>query len=239
MTETFRQDVRNAFRVLNRSRGFAVAAVVMLALGIGAVSTIFSFINGIMLRPLPYPRSERLVVLDETSQKQGVASMGVSYPNFLDWRERNRSFEDIACYDTGGFAMAAGSSSAGPEQISGAFVNQGLFEILDVAPILGRTFTAEEDQPVRHIVLPQAPGGSLAASLLDDGEQVVLDLDVAEERLELLDRGRLPRRRSQLDQAAIIAAWRWCRARQSRPRLEQCAFASHAPRIAAASVGQR
>jgi len=149
------QDTRYGARMLRKSPGLTLVAVLSLALGIGAISTIFSFVNGILLRPLPYPHSERLVQLDETSVKQGIASMNVSYANFLDWRARNQSFEDIACYDSGGFAMAGGvaGGSTDPEQIKGAFVNQGMFEILGVAPILGRTFTADEDQPDHDLVV--------------------------------------------------------------------------------------
>jgi len=143
------QDTRYGARMLRKSPGLTAVAVLSLALGIGAISTIFSFVNGIMLRPLPYPDPERLVLLDETAFKRGSPSMGVSFPNFLDWREQSHSFEDIACYDTGGFAIAGGGPGGGaePEQLQGAFVNQGLFEILGIAPILGRTFTADEDQP--------------------------------------------------------------------------------------------
>ncbi|HXU36322.1 MAG TPA: ABC transporter permease [Blastocatellia bacterium] len=149
------QDIKYGARMLRKSPGLTSVAVLSLALGMGAISTIFSFVNGIMLRPLPYPHSERLVILDETAARQGMASMSVSYPNFLDWRERNHSFEDIACYDTGGFAMSGGNTngSVEPEQIKGAFVNQGMFEILGVAPILGRTFTADEDQPDHDLVV--------------------------------------------------------------------------------------
>jgi putative ABC transport system permease protein len=148
------QDTRYGARMLRKSPGLTLVALLSLALGMGAISTIFSFVNGILLRPLPYPHSERLVLLDETAPRKGDSSMGVSYPNFLDWRVRNQSFEDIACYDTSGFAMAGGASASNePEQIKGAFVNQGLFEILGVAPILGRTFTADEDQPDHDLVV--------------------------------------------------------------------------------------
>lgn len=143
------QDARYGARMLRKSPGLTSVAVLSLALGIGAISTIFSFTNGIMLRPLPYNDPERLVLLDETALKRGISSMGVSFPNFLDWRQQSQSFEDIACYDTGGFAIAGGGPGGGaePEQLKGAFVSQGLFEILGVAPILGRTFSADEDQP--------------------------------------------------------------------------------------------
>jgi putative ABC transport system permease protein len=121
-----------------------------------------------MLRPLPYHEPERLVILDETALKRGIPSMSVSFPNFLDWRQQNKSFEDIGCYTTGGFAIGAGTGSAAsggsgtagagpgssePEQLQGGFVSQGTFELLGVAPILGRTFTAEEDQPDHDLVV--------------------------------------------------------------------------------------
>jgi putative ABC transport system permease protein len=138
------QDARYGARMLRKSPGLTSVAVLSLALGMGAISTIFSFVNGIMLRPLPYPESERLVIVDETAFKQGIDSMNVSYPNFLDWRAQNQSFEDIGCYTTGGFIISTGGE---PEQLKGAFITQGMFEILRVAPIMGRTFTGDEDQP--------------------------------------------------------------------------------------------
>ncbi|MFY9608868.1 MAG: ABC transporter permease [Blastocatellia bacterium] len=163
------QDTRYGARMLRKTPGLTSVAVLSLALGIGAISTIFSFVNGIMLRPLPYQEPERLVILDETALKRGAPSMNVSFPNFLDWREQNHSFEDIACYTSGGFAIGSGGPAAAgggpggsgggsgggePEQLRGAFVSQGTFEILGVAPILGRTFTADEDQPEHdHVVI--------------------------------------------------------------------------------------
>jgi putative ABC transport system permease protein len=147
------QDTRYGARMLRKSPGLTSVAVLSLALGIGAISTIFSFVNGIMLRPLPYAEPERLVSLDETAPKRGNPSMSVSYPNFLDWREQNQSFEDIACFDTGGFIIGSSGAGSEPEQLQGAFVTHGLFEILGVAPILGRTFTDDEDQPDHDLVV--------------------------------------------------------------------------------------
>ena len=141
------QDTRYGARMLRKSPGLTSVAVLSLALGIGAISTIFSFVNGIMLRPLPYPEPERLVLVDETAFKRGSPSMNVSFPNFVDWREQNHSFEDIACYQADGFIIGGGGGGAEPELVKAAFVTQGLFEVLGVAPILGRTFTADEDQP--------------------------------------------------------------------------------------------
>src|SRR5215207_6964556 len=100
------RDVTYSLRVLLKSYGFTIVVILTLALGIGANTAIFSFANGILLRPLPYPQSDRLVVLDEFSYKQGRESMAVSYPNFVDWREQNKSFEDIGIYfSTSRFAL--------------------------------------------------------------------------------------------------------------------------------------
>jgi putative ABC transport system permease protein len=137
--------------MLVKKPGFTLTAVITLALGIGATSTIFNFVNGILLRPLPYQDSERLVLLDETAPKRGIASMGVSFPNFLDWREQNRSFTGIAAYGGGNDYTLTGSGE--PEELSGADISYNTFEVLGVAPILGRTFTAEEDRPGNGLVV--------------------------------------------------------------------------------------
>jgi putative ABC transport system permease protein len=136
--------------MLLKRPSFTLVAIITLALGIGANTTIFSFVNGILLRSLPYPQPERLVMLDETALKRGITSMGVSYPNFLDWREQNRVFEDIAAYDTSSLAL---TGSGEPEQLQGANIGHGLFEILRVAPLMGRTFTEEEDRPNNDTVV--------------------------------------------------------------------------------------
>ncbi|HJQ25181.1 MAG TPA: ABC transporter permease [Blastocatellia bacterium] len=141
---TLWQDLRYGARMLTKRPSFTVVAVITLALGIGANTTIFSFVNGILLRSLPYPQPERLVALDENALKRGVTSMGVSFPNFLDWREQNRVFEDIAAYGGSGLALTGAGE---PEQLEGAEISHGLLEILRVPPLLGRTFTAEEDRP--------------------------------------------------------------------------------------------
>src|ERR1700730_7706193 len=108
------QDTRYGARMLRKSPGLTLVAVLSLALGIGAISTIFSFVNGIMLRPLPYQEPERLVLLDETAFKQGSPSIRVSFPNFVDWRQQNNSFEDIACYTAGGFIISSGAGGNEP-----------------------------------------------------------------------------------------------------------------------------
>jgi putative ABC transport system permease protein len=138
------KDIRYGVRSLLQRPGFTAIAVITLALGIGANTTLFSFVNGILLRPLPYRDPAQLVILDETAPKQGIKSFNVSFPNFLDWREQNHVFEDVAVYQDGNYSLVGAGE---PEQIPGARISQGLFELLGVAPKLGRTITAEEDRP--------------------------------------------------------------------------------------------
>lgn len=145
------RDISYSVRVLLKSYAFTIVVVLTLALGIGANTAIFSFANGILLRPLPYPQSDRLAVLDEMALKRGVDSMSVSYPNFIDWREQNTVFEDIGVHlGTNRFAL---SGAGEPVEIRGSRVTYGLFEILRVSPQLGRTFTANEDRPDEDAVV--------------------------------------------------------------------------------------
>jgi putative ABC transport system permease protein len=142
--ESLIQDIRYGVRSLWARPGFTAIAVITLALGIGANTTLFSFVNGILLRPLPYKDPGQLVVLDENAPKQGIKSFAVSYPNFVDWRAQNHVFEDIGIYMPGTYSLVGGGE---PEQIRGARVSHGMFELLGVAPILGRTISEEEDRP--------------------------------------------------------------------------------------------
>lgn len=145
------QDIRYSLRLMIKNPAFTLIVVLTLTLGIGANSAIFSFANGILLRPLPYPQSERLAVLDETALKRGIDSMSVSYPNFLDWREQNTVFEDIAThYGTSRFSL---SGIGQPETIRGSYISHGLLEVLRVQPLLGRTFTEAEDRPEEDVVV--------------------------------------------------------------------------------------
>ncbi|HEY7180154.1 MAG TPA: ABC transporter permease, partial [Blastocatellia bacterium] len=142
--KTLWHDARYGLRMLLKKPGFTLTAVITLALGIGATSVIFSFVNGILLRPLPYRNSERLVLLDEIAAKRGNSSIGVNPLDFLDWREQNRVFTGVAAYSTDGYLL---TGSGEPEQISGAGISYNTFEILGVAPMLGRSFTVDEDRP--------------------------------------------------------------------------------------------
>src|SRR5947207_157618 len=109
------QDLRFAARMLLKRLAFTAIAVLTLALGIGANTAIFSVVNALLLRPLPYPRSERLVLLRERSET--FESGSVSYPNYLDWREGQRSFTDIALFRRGGANFSGIGTNAAPERV--------------------------------------------------------------------------------------------------------------------------
>jgi len=143
--ENIVRDVTYSLRVLLKNYAFTIVVILTLALGIGANTAIFSFANGILLRPLPYPQSERLAVIEEIARRENNTNIGVAYPNFLDWRDQNTVFESLAThFGTSRFSMTLGSEAS---EIRGSRVSYGLFEVLHVWPQLGRTFTMNEDRP--------------------------------------------------------------------------------------------
>jgi putative ABC transport system permease protein len=148
MLETILQDLRYGLRVLAKNPGFTFVAVLTLALGIGANTAIFSVVNAVLLRPLPYEGSHELVQLWGTLPQLDTAP--VSPANFLDWRERNRSFVRIAAYTGQNFNL---SGVQEPERIRAARVSADLVELLGARPALGRAFLAEEDQHGSHRVV--------------------------------------------------------------------------------------
>jgi predicted permease len=139
--ETLIQDLKYAARVLLKSPGFVLIAVLTLALGIGANTALFSVVNGVLLRPLPYTRPSELVILSEKSAN--FESSSISYPNFLDWQRSNSSFTSIAAYRSDDFSIT-GSGEA--ERVRVGMVSAGFFEILGVNPARGRLFTADDDR---------------------------------------------------------------------------------------------
>jgi len=150
MVNAFIQDLRYGLRVLAKSPGFMVVAVLSLALGIGANTAIFSVVHAVLLRPLPYADPERLVHLWETSARQDFGRMEASYPNYLDWRDGSRAFTDLAGYAGAGFTVQAGEA---PERISASRVTPNFFSLLGVKPVLGRDFLPGEELPGHRVVL--------------------------------------------------------------------------------------
>jgi len=142
------RDIRYAIRQLVRAPAFATVAIVTLALGIGATTAIFSVVNGVLLQPLPYPQSERLVRVHEILPRQGLFS--VAPANFIDWRQQNHVFERIAAYSP---TSATLLRDEGPERIQGVSVSWDLFQTLGAAPEIGSSFTAAQDKPGANDVL--------------------------------------------------------------------------------------
>jgi putative ABC transport system permease protein len=135
------QDVRYGLRMLRKSPGFTAVALLTLALGIGANTAIFSVVYGILLRPLPYQDSARLLVLNETTPKVGMVS--VSYPDFLDWRAQSQAFSQMAAVGEVTFNLAGVNQ---PENISGEAVSSNFFSILGMHPLLGRDLDPSEEK---------------------------------------------------------------------------------------------
>ena len=136
-----REDIRFAFRILLKRPGFTAVALLALALGTGANTAIFSVVNGVLLRPLPFQEPDRLVRLSEWTKQ--VPNMSISYPNFKDWREQNRVFDGIAATQSASYNLTGADE---PERLQGRNVSWDFFDVLGVRPALGRTFRADEDR---------------------------------------------------------------------------------------------
>jgi predicted permease len=142
LLENLIQDLRYGGRSLLKAPGFAAAAILVLALGIGSVTAIFSLLNAVILRSLPFQSPERLVLLWGNVQRQEVERRGNSYPDYLDWKAQSTSFEGMAAYDGTSFNLTGVTE---PERFAGEWVSAGYFELLGVAPIAGRTIASGDD----------------------------------------------------------------------------------------------
>ncbi|HEY2943634.1 MAG TPA: ABC transporter permease [Vicinamibacteria bacterium] len=145
-------DVRYALRQLRRSPGFTAAAVLTVALGVGANAAMFSVLDSTLLRPLPFPGPERLVTVWKGRIDTPARTNITSLPVFRDWRERSRSFESLALFGSGasGYNLTDGAE---PELVLGNRVTASFFTVLGVPPLLGRTLLAEEEDPGRDDVV--------------------------------------------------------------------------------------
>jgi len=150
------QDLRYGLRILWKSPGFTAVAVLTLALGIGANTAIFSIVNGVLLRPLPFANPGQLISIGgfDTRRAPAIPNQAVSYPDFADVRARNHSFTDVAAYLDNEYTL----TGAGPSlHVNAEFVSASLFHLLGIQPVLGRGFLASEDEP-----------GHLVAALSDE-----------------------------------------------------------------------
>ena len=134
-------DLHFAFRQLRKSPGLTVASVLALALGIGANTTMFTAVNAVLLRPLPYPESDRLVEILEAARQESPSV--VAYPDFLDWQQQTTVFADMAAYQLATFNLTGADE---PERVPGLRITANFFRTLGVKPAMGRDFLAEEDE---------------------------------------------------------------------------------------------
>src|SRR5918999_5114785 len=136
--DTLRYDLLQAFRTLRKSPGYAAITIATLALGIGANTAIFSVINGVLLKPLPYPAPDRLLFITSQFPGLGFDQFWVSAPEFVEFRERNRSFQDVGAYRAG--AVNVGTEDQ-PRRVNSAVVTSELMPVLGVPALRGRQFT--------------------------------------------------------------------------------------------------
>ena len=140
---TLLQDIRYGWRMLARNPGFTAIAVLTLAIGIGASTAIFSVVDTVLLRPLPYREPEKLVLITETLPGMSADEIGVSAGEYQDYRDRNRSFSQVAAYESAGFNLTGAGQ---PLRVNAAALSASAFPLLGVSPELGRGFTTEEDR---------------------------------------------------------------------------------------------
>src|SRR5687767_14640931 len=139
---TLWQDIRYGARMLLKNPGISIIVVIALALGIGANSAIFSVVNAVLLRPMPYEESDRLIFLNEKSPV--LDEMSISYPNFSDWRAQTQTFEKIGVYNRASYNLTGAGEA---ERIVTGQVSADLFSVLRVNALHGRVFTNEADKP--------------------------------------------------------------------------------------------
>ena len=141
---TIWQDLRYGWRMLRRSPGFTTVAVLTLAIGIGANASIFSIINTVLLRPLPFPDPNRIVLVWDTDPHRNITRSTASVAEFLDWQEQNHVFEELSAWRTWFYNL---TGTGEPEQVWGVHSSGNFFRLLGVAPALGRDFRPEEERP--------------------------------------------------------------------------------------------
>ena len=154
---TLVQELRYGLRQLRRSPGFAITVLLTVALGIAATTVVFSLVNAVLLRPLPFPEPERLISLDTLGRPGGTSGpaterMDTSYPNFFDWRNESKSFASMASYASANMVLGADSNSQA-RRVGGLQVSSDFFDTLGVLPELGRGFKREEELPGSRVVV--------------------------------------------------------------------------------------
>jgi putative ABC transport system permease protein len=151
--ENLIQDLRYGVRSLLKRPGFLVIAVSTLALGIGATTAMFTVVNSVLLRPLPFPEPERIVLFQGINPRQGINQSNMSVPDIVDWQQQSQSFEQIAAFLGGGLFLSLGDET---ERVRAAGVSTDFFPLFKTNPIRGRTFTAEDMKDDSLVVISHA-----------------------------------------------------------------------------------
>ena len=172
------QDMLYGLRLLLKKPAFTAVALIALALGIGANTAIFSVVNGVLLSPLPYAQPDQLAMVWSDNRRQGVRDDITSYPNFLDWRDRNKTFQGMSATRD---QTVSWTGMGEPEELRAAAVSSNFFQVMGVSPAQGRGFTSEEEQPGKDRVVVLGHGlwrrrfggdpGILNKTILLNGEQ--------------------------------------------------------------------
>ena len=147
IVDTLRQDVRYSIRSLVKARGFSAAVLTTLTIGIGAATAIFSVLNAVVIRPLPFPDADRLMFISEyqtDSQTGATRNFSASWPNFTDYRDRLQSFEELAASRSATFSIV---DPENPDRVTGRQATSNFLHVLGVAPAMGRDFTPDDDKP--------------------------------------------------------------------------------------------
>ena len=151
--ETTLRDLRYALRILRENPGFTIIAVLALMLGIASTTVIFSVVDGVLLRPLPYPESERIVSVSQSTRSTGISQHAAAPANYLDWLAQNDVFSDMATSRGGQGNLTEGDR---PERLRLTAVSASFFKVFGVAPILGRTLQPSDEKQVTRMLSSSA-----------------------------------------------------------------------------------
>src|SRR5262245_61041100 len=136
------RDIRHALRMLVRTPAFSLIAVLTFAVGIGANTAVFSVVNGVLLRALPYPDPDRFTMVWVDNRRENIKEDITSYPNYRDWRDQNTIYQQLAAYADTGFVLTGAGE---PERLPGAMVTANFFDVFGLRPVAGRLFTVENE----------------------------------------------------------------------------------------------
>ena len=132
------RDIRHALRMILRAPGFSLIAILTFAVGIGVNTAVFNVVNGVLLRPLPYPDADRITMLWVDNRRQGIREDITSYPAYVDWKTQGTSYEHMAGFTPAAYSL---TGSGEPERLNGAQATANFFDVMGVQPMLGRVFT--------------------------------------------------------------------------------------------------